>query len=587
MSKAKRKRERGQAAAAARPAWNRWYLPGAAFGVLVVLFLIYGPALRGPFVFDDPYLPFNDEQASHMSLYQWMRGQRPFLMASFWLNLRLSGLEPYSYHLVNILLHFLTGGFVFFIVRKLVERAGETGPIRDTLAAFSALLFLFHPLQTESVAYIASRSETLSVMFFYAAFAVFLSGAALRPAQDGSPPGMSWLRSGAVLALFGCAASTKEHTAVLPALLLLTDYYFNPGFSFAGIRRNWRLYGLLTAAAGIAVYFVARVLRAANTAGFSIKEFDWLQYFFTQCRAVWLYLRLFFFPYGQNVDHDFAISRSVFDHGAIIAFVALVALVAAALWYRRRYPLASYGILTFLLLLSPTSSFIPILDPTAEHRLYLPALGLLLVVAEFLRRWKTTRPKMMATMAGVLVVIAVLTYNRSQVWSSDVALWQDAISKSPYKSRPHFQLGFAWFAQGQCQAALPEFDKAGRYAKPDYRLLVDWGLVNDCVGNRPEAIHKLKQAAALSPTAHVYSLIGMVYGRQGLRAEALDALNTAARIDPRFEMTYVYRAALYSEQNNLDAAAAEYRRALTINPGNDLARQGLTAIEQKLNANRR
>ena len=103
--------------------------------------------------------------------------------------------------------------------------------MRDVLSVFAAALFLLHPLQTESVAYVTSRSEVLSILFFFLALAVFL----FRRNTAISVPVVIL-----VLALFAMAFLTKEHTAVLPAFLLLTDYFWNPGFKFEGIKRNWK-----------------------------------------------------------------------------------------------------------------------------------------------------------------------------------------------------------------------------------------------------------------------------------------------------------------------------------------------------------
>ena len=102
-------------------------------------------------------------------------------------------------------------------------------------------------------------------------------------------------------------------------------------------------------------------------------------------------MRLFVVPIGQNLDPQVDISRTILDHGAIIGLAALLAVSVLAWIYRRRFPLASYGWFVFLILLAPTSSFVPIRDPMAERRLYLPFIGLLFITVEFLRRWKTTR----------------------------------------------------------------------------------------------------------------------------------------------------------------------------------------------------
>src|SRR5207248_11729150 len=114
----------------------------------------------------------------------WIGPVRPVLMFTYWLNTKLIPRESYSFHVLNVLFHCITAFLIFLIVRNLLTRTGNL-PSRDhdLLAAFAALLFLLHPAQTESVAYIAGRSESLSALFAAAAFAVFL----YRP-QPVSPP---------------------------------------------------------------------------------------------------------------------------------------------------------------------------------------------------------------------------------------------------------------------------------------------------------------------------------------------------------------------------------------------------------------
>ena len=215
-----------------------------------------------------------------------------------------------------------------------------------------------------------------------------------------------WEPTLAILILFGAAVLSKEHTAVLPALLILTDYYWNPGFSFEGIRRNWKLYVPILAAAAVGVIFVFRVLSASKSAGFGMKDVTWYQYFYTQCLVIWDYVRMFLLPFGQNLDYDFPFSRTLFDHGAIFGLIGLIAVSVLAFIFRRRFPLASYGWFTFLILLAPTSSFVPIRDPIGERRLYLPFIGLLFITVEFVRRWKTGRSTLITALGLVILAEA-------------------------------------------------------------------------------------------------------------------------------------------------------------------------------------
>jgi tetratricopeptide (TPR) repeat protein len=561
-----------------RKSGPRWWIYAAAGAVaLYVAFQVYGPALHGPFVFDDTDLPYHLPNFP-LSLPAWIYGVRPVLMFSYWIDYRLST-DPFLFHVCNVFFHVGNGFLVFFIVRKLLQLAGALGSgLRaNLLPGFAAAFFLLHPVQTESVAYVAGRSENLSVLFFYAAFAVFLYR---------RQPAASWKVALAVLALFGAAVLTKEHTLVLPALLLLTDYYWNPGFSLSGIRRNWRIYGPMALGGVLGLAFVAKVLARAGTAGFRLKGITWYQYLFTECRAFFVYLRLLVFPAGQSLDYDYPISRNILDHGAIFGMAAILGLAAAAVYFRKRYPLASYGFLAYLLLMAPTSSFVPIQDAVAERRLYLPMIGILLVAAAGLQRLRVDPRKLAAPMGCVLALLAILTYQRNELWASDTALWEDALRKSPGNARAHFQLAHTYDTNGRYQDALTQYAKAARLKRPTYELLYDWGLAYSDAGQPEQAIEKLRQAAALEPTVQVYTQIGTVYATQKRWQEALDALALAEKRNRNYDMIYDNRGGIRANTNDLPGAAEDYRRALALNPSNEHARQMLEIVERQLRTHR-
>lgn len=545
-----------------------WPLIIGSFIALCAVFTVYGPGLNGPFLLDDDYLPYTLPGFFKMPVTGWVKGNRPLLMLSYWLNFQMSGENTSSYHFFNVALHFLNGFWIYLAVRKILDWAGTVKWNREVTAAFAAGLFLLHPLQTESVTYIASRSETLSVFFFLAAFVTFLY----------SLPKASIGRTIAVLALFGAAVLSKEHTVVLPALLLLTDYYWNPGFSFAGVRKNAKLYvtiAVLGAAGGL---FVLRVLSSATSAGFNVAGISWYQYFFTECRVIWKYILLYVFPFGQNLDPDIGISRSLLDHGAVFGLLGLVAVSAAAWLYRRQFPVASYGWFALLLLLAPTSSFVPIADPYAERRLYLPFIGLLLITAEFVRRWKASRSVVIGVLCGVLVFESALAYNRNGLYSSAIAMWQDTAEKSPNKRRPNYQYAFALFAAGRCPEAVKEFGHTASLEKPSYDLLLDWGLAASCAGDKDLALNKLRAAAALKPNAHVYSQLGLEYLKQGKLPDAMDTLNKAIQNDPRFANSYMYRGKVYELQGDTADAVKDYQRAVELDPTNPEATAALQQV---------
>jgi tetratricopeptide (TPR) repeat protein len=537
-----------------------WWLWVAAPAGLILALGAYSPSLDGPFVLDDQYLPYGVPDVAQSGFLKWISGTRPLLMASYWLNYQWSGDAPYSYHLSNVLLHFLGSAVCATIAVRLMGFAGVNGPLRTVLGLFAGGLFLLHPLQTESVAYVAGRSEALSVLFYYSAFAVFL----YRQTDN-----ITWPRAVAVVGLFGLATVSKEHTLTFPFLLLMTDWWWGRG----GIRKNALLYGPLAAAGVAGAVYVGRIVASAETVGFELAGLSPKTYFFTQCRVLWMYVRLFLLPFGQNVDPDIALSPGLLDHSAWAGLLALLALITVAWVFRKRWPLAAFGVLVFLLLIAPTSSVVPIRDVMAERRLYLPFLGLALISLEALRRLKVSAA--IGTAVAVLTLCGTLTYQRSEVWASPLALWQDTATKSPRKVRPRFQLAFAYYEQGQCPQAAENFERAAQLGPPDVPLLVDWALALDCAGRPEDAIVRLKQAGLIEDTAHIHAQIGMIYGKQGRMPEALEALAEAEKLDPRFEMTYVYRGNVFEVMGDRAAAGREYKRALEVNPGNSVALQAL------------
>ena len=551
-----------------------WWVYASLFAVaLVALLSAYGPALKGPFVFDDQALPFLAPNSGAHSLASWLLGVRPVLMASYWVSYQSGGAEPYGYKLVNLFIHLLNGVLIWLIVRKVLEFASETSPLRTVLSVFCAFLFLLHPVQTESVAYAAGRSETLSVFFAFAAIALFVYRRSIT---------VTWAVSAGLFVLMCLAILTKEHTAVIPGVLLLTDYFWNPGFSFEGVRRNWRFYTaavILGIAGGAFICF--RVLSSALTAGFRVPGLPWYDYFFSECRAVWSYLRLVVIPIGQNVDYDFPVSHGILARGAIVGLGALVAVSVAAWIYRKRFPLAAYGWFVFLLLLAPTSSFLPIADLFVERRLYLPFLGILLICCEFLRRSKMRVPALAAVLGAVIVVYGIAAHTRSQVWTSNLALWQDTVKKSPGKARPHQYLANAYVHLGRYGPAAEEYAKAAKVQTPTWPVYYDWAVSLDFMGRDQEALEKLKLAVALQPGGIVYAELGRVFGKLGRPGEAFAALQKAEALAPTFEDTYVYRGNLYLWLQEYDLAEQQYRKALSINASNPSAIRGVNLARRR------
>ena len=489
---------------------------------------LYGPALNGPFLFDDHALPYASAAAAERPLAEWISVVRPVLMFSYWVNGRLLGPEPSSYRTVNVLLHVANAVLVLLFVRRVLRVRKVAAQHAFTAAAAAAMLFLVHPVQTESVAYIAGRSETLTAFFVLSALLVFVY----------QPRDMSSPAAAGIIALYGCAVLSKEQAVVLPVLLLLTDVLLFGRSVRDTLRERRKLcVGLVIAAAG-GLVVVGAVLRDATTAGFRLEGLSSFEYFLTQSRVAFLYMQLILLPLWQNADYDLPVSRGLLEHGSLLALLAVAAALAAAWQLRQRCPVAVYGIAFCIVCLAPTSSFVPIRDVAAERRLYLPLLGALFVMVEVLLR---QRPRAIAAVAFAALIAGALTYRRAALWGNDVAFWSDTASQSVTKTRAYTHLMHALLRSGRCESALRAAAEFPARTADDSDFLVSLGYAYDCAKRPEDAVHAYRRAAARSRGPGTYLILANAYERLGQTADADRVRAHALRLEAR---TSFDRAAL-------------------------------------------
>jgi tetratricopeptide (TPR) repeat protein len=541
------------------------------FCAFLGILYVYSPALHGKFVYDDLSLPFC-LSSRYASVFGWMSGNRPVLMFSYWLNYYFWGDQPFSYHFVNVLIHACNGGLVFMILLRLLQHAGWPRPRAFWASTAGALLFSIHPLQTESVSYIAGRSESLASLLLLLAYTVFLYR---RRAE------ISWVESAIVLVLFALAVKTKENAVSLAAILILTDLYWPQPFSLGQLRRNWRLYALMVPGVLAAAVVIFRVLAASGTAGFSVSTFKWYQYAFTEARALFTYIQLAILPVGQSLDQDYPTSHTILEHGALFYILLLAALVAISVIWRRKYPLFCFGLLTFLIWLAPTSSIIPIDDALVERRMYLPLLGLILIACEAASRLRLSRTAGAIALSLIAVVFGKLSYDRNQLWGEPDKLLEAAAAKVVYNPRPLLNFTEVLLRQGRCDLAPAYLARAERTQPNNYYVNAAWGRTFACLGQFEPAMERLQTAARLKPCTQVYEWIGLVYGQMGQQEPAGIALKKAVELGPNSVSAHGSLGLWYEKADNLDAAEREYRVALALDRGDSWAQDGLLRVQAR------
>jgi len=416
----------------------------------------YWNSFNAPFVFDDLATIQRNTQVRFGEFGWNLISPRSVLYKTFTFNYLLTGQEVWSYHLINFILHFLNGLLIFVIATRVFRSLSRPLPegegISRIYAALAAAFFLVHPVQTESVTYISSRSELLSTFFYLIGFLTFV----LWPKDR---VGFYCSLTVGIAYFFGLGS--KEPVVTLPAAIFLYDYLFLSHAEFRLVFSRWRFYLIYLAGASAAVVYL--LIRLKGTVG---GMSSW-QYFLTETRVLVRYIQLMFFPVGLNLDHDFRLSSSIFEASVLASTGLLIALLLFGWWLRRKRPVFAFSIFWFFITISPTSSVVPIIDVIFEHRLYLPMVGVAFsfpFLVEFVyTRLRWTVPRFSAVLACSAVILAALvagTLMRNYVWSDEVRLFTDVVAKSPHKERPYNNLAWAYFKRAEYDRAIAVLQQA-------------------------------------------------------------------------------------------------------------------------------
>jgi tetratricopeptide (TPR) repeat protein len=608
------------------PSWTGSVLLHLALIALLGL-LVYSNTFDVPFQFDD--MPVILESA-HIrdisnipSFFAGLKGSfasRPLLQATLALNFHFGELQTWGYHAVNISLHLLNGVLLYMLILMTGRHLDYSEKDIRPVALCSALLFIAHPVQTEAVTYIVSRSVLFATTFYLLGIILFLKAVTSEKRRG--------LFIACLLLVSLMGMGSRENFSTFPVMLLIYDLFFISRFRLRDAVKNYKAYLPVLLSLG---YFVHLVLN--NTYDRSVAHpamnIPHLDYVLTQFKVHWTYLRLFLFPVGQNLDYDYPISKTLFELPTLLSFVGYIGLWAGGIFLARRRPYMAFSILWFLVALLPISFGVTFLkdlklnDVIFEHRLYLPGVGFMIAAGIFMfavirairERWDIMGRMLVPALLVVIVALAGAAYSRNAVWKSDVSLWKDALKKSPGKARPHSNLGIAYKVEGNIEMAIkyneiaikidPTYanayiklgdiyfskgllDKAIKYYEaalllnPYYAYVYhNLGVAYHIKGLTDEAIWHYERALELKPyyTAARNNL-GIVYSSKGMFDRAIEIFRIAVRLDPDSADSHFNLGLAYLESGSQDEARREFEAALRIDPGHHKARQYLKLHRQ-------
>lgn len=557
----------------------------------VVVTLIYADTLTTPFIFDDignirdnPHIRVTSLSLKNLirAAFQSPESSRPVANISFALNYYFNGFNLVGFHLVNIMIHFAGGFFLYFFSKSTLKTPGLHCRSEKCgwIPFFTAFIWMVHPLQTQSVAYLVQRMNSLAAMFYILSMLLYV-----KFRLDTDTRGKWLLFAGCVLAGI-LAVGTKQIAATLPIFIILYEWYFFQELSLKWVRRHFLVLGVILLFLIIIslIYLdydpVVKILSA-----YKHRDYTLTQRVLTQFRVVIFYVSLMLWPRPSrlNLDHDVVLSYSLTDPvTTLISMVVITALIALAILTAKREPLLSYGILWFFGNLAIESSVIG-LELVFEHRNYLPSMFIILALVALVFRYAKPTWLGIVCLCVVGTLFTVWTFERNRVWVDELSLYRDCVEKSPAKARPHNNFGAILLRRGRLSEAIDEFQAALRI-KPDYAD-AHYNLGNALVkqGSLTKGIYHFSEALGRQP-GNVKALNNMAATLVLLERfpEAIENFKKALVINPTDPDLHRNLAFVMKKQGDLEGARQHFSRALEINPANEMARRNLAEIESRI-----
>jgi Flp pilus assembly protein TadD len=572
--------------AASPPAWYRRSLYWGWALIAAVTILAYLPTLRNGFVWDDDaFLTDNKiiKAPDGLRLF-WLTKEPqdywPMTSTTLWCEWRLWGLHAPGYHATNLLLHLAEAALLWAILRRL----------RVPGALLAALLFAAHPVNVESVAWIAQRKNLMAMLFYLLSIYYFLRTSWWEPGDDPAPsPRADRIAYALSLLSFLLAMLSKGSVAMLP-LVFVGLLWWRRGLG----RRDWlRLAPFFVVAAGLAVVNVWFQAHGSKTdlrpAGFEerLLAAGGIVWFYLG-KALWPLHLIFVYPQWRVSVSDWRWWVPLIG----VAAVTVLLGVKARFWLpgaRLRSPEASYGVANsasgriwwregffawvyFCVMLIPVMGFTDIVfmirySLVADHYQHLAIIAVVALAAAALTRLAARWPRELGVLLGGLLIgtLTLLSAEQSSMYRNSETLYETTIARNPdcwlaynnlaiilvkanriaeaettfreaLRLKPddannENNLGTALVRLGRTQEAIPEYEKGVR-VQPDYpEVRFDLALALYQTGRTQEAIAQFQEVIRLKPkSAAAYFGLALALRQAGREQEAVAAHDEGNRL---------------------------------------------------------
>jgi tetratricopeptide (TPR) repeat protein len=532
--------------------------------ILIVACLIaYTPAMRAGFIWDDEaYVTENSLLAAKDGIKRiWFSFDQPsqyfpMTYTVFRLEYKLWGLNPFGYHLVNILIHITNAFLVWLVLSKL----------RIPAAALAAAIFALHPVNVESVAWVTELKNVLMAFFSLLSILVWLRFIE-RPAAEVKGRLLYTLS----LVFYALALFSKTTACMLPAAMVLILWFKRIPI----LKRHLRLiipYVVLAAMMGLVTIWWEQV----RGEGGIVLKLNYLERILLAGRALWFYIGKLILP--VNLTFSYPLWNIDWAKPLHYTWTLAVACGAIFMWFYRarigRGPVAAA--LFFAAMLAPVLGFVSIYTHyysyVADHYVYMACIGpIALFAAAVSTVWykatATMRNVISVCLTAVLVTLCVLTWRQGHIYKDLETLWQDTLGKNPNSLLAHDNMGLLEDNRGNIEQAMSHYYRAIEIYPDDEVAHYNLGSIFKSQGKLDKAVAYYRKAIQIRPNfTAAHNNLANTLKMQGKIDEAIEHYKTVLMLEPRDSKTYYNLANTFREQGRLDEAVTFYERAIEMDP---------------------
>ncbi|MBS1970852.1 MAG: tetratricopeptide repeat protein [Bdellovibrionales bacterium] len=476
-------------------------------------------------VLNNPILKMPFWEAVKVSFSNYYHGDYfPLTLMSYWLDVQLAGVSAFFQHTENLILHMAATLLLLSCLYKLTKSM--------TFAVLVSLFFAIHPVQTETVMWISERKSVLSAVFTFLSLLFYL--------QSQESNQKKWY--GLALVFFICAGLTKATALLMPVLFVMLD--------IAKSGDHLRQWGKRIAPFAVAAMVLMGLRILAYSASIEANPASLLTgvYLLTvpvrALNALDIYFKFLLAPLQSSAIYpDFEMTTATLITAGWMLVVVLLLSFAV---YRRKEFLPRFGWVWFLLFLLPVLQIFPRINYVNERYMYLPMIGFVALVCWYFR------PKQMLAVGIVCgILMAVLSYARSEMWVSNRALWVQTLKVVPTNTIALNNLGLDYQNAGMLGEAAELYERILRLPSNDgNKILAYNNLANIYADSRytgfspAKAIELLKEGiGATKRVRDTYEMrvnLGNLYAALGKKEEAREVLSGALK-DLQQESDFKYQ----------------------------------------------